>query len=110
MAPKKSSTKKSPAKKVAKTETPATLAPEPEVVTTASKKAAKAAKTPKKEKAPREELCVFALRLTNAERAAIHQAAGPAKASRFARAILVAAARGDETAVREMLKGINPQK
>ena len=43
-------------------------------------------------KGMREELCVFAFRLTEAERDAIHKAAGPAKASKFARNLLVAAA------------------
>jgi len=57
-----------------------------------------------KAKAPREELCVFAFRLTEAERDAIHKAAGPAKASKFARNLLVAAARNDEAAVRVIMK------
>ena len=59
-----------------------------------------------KTKAPREELCVFAFRLTEAERDAIHKAAGPAKASKFARNLLVAAARKDETAVKAIMKEI----
>jgi len=50
-------------------------------------------------KAPREDLCVFAFRLTETERDAIHKAAGPAKASKFARSLLVAAATKDEAAV-----------
>jgi hypothetical protein len=57
-------------------------------------------------KAPREELCVFAFRLTEEERNAIHKAAGPAKAAKFARTLLVAAARNDETAVKAILKEI----
>ncbi len=57
-------------------------------------------------KAPREELCVFAFRLTEAERDAIHKAAGPAKASKFARAVLVAAATKDEAAVKALMKEI----
>ena len=56
--------------------------------------------------APREELCVFAFRLTEAERDAIHKAAGPAKASKFARAVLVAAATKDEAAVKALMKEI----
>ncbi len=57
-------------------------------------------------KAPREELCVFAFRLTEAERDAIHKAAGPAKASKFARNLLVAAANKDDAAVRAIMKEI----
>ena len=57
-------------------------------------------------KAPREELCVFAFRLTEAERDAIHKAAGPAKASKFARNLLVAAATKDEAAVRAIMKEV----
>ena len=76
----------------------------------ARKPAAKAtAATPPaepKEKAPREELCVFAFRLTPAERDAIHKAAGPAKASKFVRTLAVAAARNDEATVKAILKGI----
>jgi hypothetical protein len=55
---------------------------------------------------PREELCVFAFRLTEAERDAIHKAAGPAKASKFARTLLVAAANKDEAAVKALMKEI----
>lgn len=57
-------------------------------------------------KAPREELCVFAFRLTEAERDAIHKAAGPAKASKFARNLLVAAANKDDAAVKAIMKEI----
>ena len=57
-------------------------------------------------KAPREDLCVFAFRLTEAERDAIHKAAGPAKASKFARNLLVAAATKDEAAVKAIMKEI----
>jgi hypothetical protein len=59
-----------------------------------------------KAQAPREELCVFAFRLTEEERDAIHKAAGPAKASKFVRTLAVAAARNDEAAVKAILKGI----
>ena len=55
-------------------------------------------------KATREDLCVFAFRLTEEERDAIHKAAGPAKASKFARTLLVAAARNDEAAVKAIMK------
>ena len=57
-------------------------------------------------KTPREDLCVFAFRLTEAERDAIHKAAGPAKASKFARTLLVAAATKDNAAVRAIMKEI----
>ena len=60
-------------------------------------------------KAPREELCVFAFRLTEAERDAIHKAAGPAKASKFARSLLVAAATKDEAAVRAIMKEVQTE-
>lgn len=58
------------------------------------------------EKTEREALCVFAFRLTTEERDAIHKAAGPAKASKFARTLLVAAARSDEAGIKAILKGI----
>jgi hypothetical protein len=57
-----------------------------------------------KENAPREDLCVFAFRLAEEERDTIHKAAGPAKASKFARTLLVAAARNDEAAVKAIMK------
>jgi len=62
-----------------------------------------------KPKAPREKLCVFAFRLTEEERDTIHKAAGPAKASKFARTLLVAAARNDENAVKAVMKGIQTE-
>ena len=60
-------------------------------------------------KAPREELCVFAFRLTEDERNDIHKAAGPGKASKFARNLLVAAARKDDAAVRAIMKEIQTE-
>ncbi len=60
-------------------------------------------------KASREELCVFAFRLTEAERDAIHKAAGPAKASKFARNLLVAAANKDDAAVRAIMKEVQSE-
>ena len=57
----------------------------------------------------REHLCVFAFRPTEEERDAIHKAAGPAKASKFARTLLVAAARNDEAAVKGIMKGIQSE-
>jgi hypothetical protein len=55
-------------------------------------------------KTSREDLCVFAFRLTAEERDLIHKAAGPAKASKFVRTIAVAAARNDEATVRAIMK------
>lgn len=59
--------------------------------------------------AKREDLCVFAFRLTAEERDAIHKAAGPAKASKFVRTLAVAAARNDEDAVRAIMKGMQAE-
>jgi hypothetical protein len=70
--------------------------------------AAKAPETPKA-KASRENLCVFAFRLTAEERNAIHKAAGPAKASKFARTLLVAAARNDEAAVKAIMMAVQTE-
>ena len=49
-------------------------------------KPAKLAK-PKREKLPKEDLMVFAFRLTKTESAALHKAAGPANASHVMRAL-----------------------
>lgn len=68
-----------------------------------AKVAAKAQEKPEK-KTARDSLCVFAFRLTAEERAAIHKAAGPAMASKFARGLLVAAARNDEAGVKAIMK------
>jgi len=72
----------------------------------ARKPAAEAAPQEPKEKVTKENLCVFAFRLTPEERDAIHKAAGPAKASKFVRALAVAAARRDEAAVRTIMKEV----
>ena len=63
-------------------------------------------KAPKKAtaKAAKEELVVFAFRLTQKERDAIHATAGPAKASRFVRQVAIAFAKEDETAFKAVLK------
>src|SRR5436309_15552114 len=58
---------------------------------------------PKKQKAPKEPLVVFAFRLTEAQRDAIHKAAGPGKATRFVRSAALAAASGDRPAFEELL-------
>jgi len=68
-----------------------------------------AASTEQEKKAQREDLCVFAFRLTEEERNAIHKAAGPAKASKFARSLLVAAARNDEAAVKAIMKAVQTE-
>ena len=71
----------------------------------ASKKKAAAKKAPtKKATKPKEELVVFAFRLTEAERTKIHAAAGPANASRFIRHIAIAFADEDVKAFQAVLK------
>ena len=79
--------------------------------TTRARKPAAEKASPKtaEAKAPREELCVFAFRLTEAERIDIHKAAGPGKASKFARSLLVAAARKDDAAVRAIMKEVQTE-
>ena len=63
------------------------------------------AKSAKKQpKAKEEGLVVFAFRLTEAERDAIHKTAGPARASRFVRSIAVAAARDDVDAIKTLIR------
>jgi hypothetical protein len=47
--------------------------------------------------------------LSEAERNAIHKAAGPARASKFARTLLAAAARNDEVAVKAIMKAAKTQ-
>jgi hypothetical protein len=66
------------------------------------------AKEPKepKVKEPKENLVVFAFRLRAEERDAIHAAAGPAKASKYVRALTLAASRGDEKTVLEIVKAV----
>lgn len=72
--------------------------------TATTKKKATAAKTPKPAKAKNEDLVVFAFRLTAKERDAIHKTAGPAKASRFVRAVAAAFAAQDDAAFRTVVK------
>ncbi len=90
---KSKSTKKAATPKTRKAEKPAKAAPEAVVH-----------EEPKKEKFA--DLCVFAFRLTEEERDAIHKAAGPAKASKFVRSLAVAAARNDEAAVKAIMKAV----
>ena len=59
--------------------------------------------TPKKEKAPKEPMVVFAFRLTKAQRDLIHKAAGPAKGTKFVRAAAIAAANLDRPAFDQLL-------
>ena len=47
---------------------------------------------------PKEDLVVFALRMTAAERSRLHETAGPRGAARLARAVLIAAANEDDAA------------
>jgi len=68
---------------------------------------AREARPPKAKDADGEEdLVVFAFRLSAEERELIHKAAGPAKASRFVRALTVAAACHDEAAIKLLLQSV----
>lgn len=60
--------------------------------------------TPKRSAKPKEDLVVFAFRLTEAERTKIHKTAGPAKASKFIRQVASAFANEDEATFRAVLK------
>ena len=68
----------------------------------------KPAATAGHERVEKDDLCVFAIRLSIAERDLIHRAAGPGKASRYVRALAVAAAGGDEAGVLRLLGGPAP--
>ena len=67
-----------------------------------AKRTTKSEKPPKapREKKPKEDLVVFAIRLTKAERDKIHETAGPAGATRFIRAVAAAFANEDEAGFR----------
>ena len=52
-------------------------------------------KAPRAPKVAAGDLCTFAIRIPRAEAAAIHKAAGPGKATSWARAVLAAAAKGE---------------
>ena len=71
---------------------------------TASGQPKRASRTKKIAKATRDELVVFAIRLPKVDRDIIHVAAGPQKASEFAREVLVAAATNDLPAMKKILK------
>ena len=58
----------------------------------------------KREPKPKEDLCVFALRMTPDERDRLHASTGPARATRFARAVLIAFANGDDVTFRRLVK------
>ena len=64
---------------------------------------------PKTERAPKEDLVVFAFRLTPAERDAIHKAAGPAKASKYVRALTRAASVGDLDLVTRIVEAVRKE-
>ena len=78
-------------------------APEPK----AAKKGTAKPKRPADEIMPKarasDPLVVFAFRLSEAEREEIHAAAGPARASRFVRAVALAAARRDVAQLQSIL-------
>jgi hypothetical protein len=69
-----------------------------------AKREPKKAPMPKRE--PEEDLVVFAFRLSPEEREVIHKAAGPARASKFVRAVAIAAACKDEAALRLLVQSI----
>lgn len=75
-----------------------------EGIAMAEKKVAKDKKAPKEKKPKETGLCVFALRMTEAERTALHKTAGPGNASQFAREVLVAAAKKDLKALEAIFK------
>ena len=93
-----SETKKQKAatQKASKTAKPADAKP------TSEAKVAKEPK-PKKDKAPKDPLVVFAIRLTEAERTAIHQAAGPRNDTQSVRSVALAAAREDDAAFQQAI-------
>jgi len=66
--------------------------------------AAKTAKATKGSKPPKEDLVVFAFRLTQAERDAIHKTAGPRNATRFVRRVAVAFAKENDKAFQTVLR------
>ena len=57
----------------------------------------------KREKLPAEDICVFAFRLSTADRDRIHQSAGSGKASGFVLAAALAAASGDLEAFKTVI-------
>ena len=63
----------------------------------------KAAKPPR-EKAPKEDLMTFALRMTKAESVALHKAAGPGRASRVMKTLAGAFVTGDRAVFESIVK------
>lgn len=61
-------------------------------------------------KAKDPDLKTFAFRLTKDESAAIHKAAGPGKASQFARSLLTAVATGDSKSLQQILEAVKTRK
>jgi hypothetical protein len=81
------------------------------IIAKRGKKARKESGNAKGNREPRErqeDLVVFAFRLSEEERDLIHKAAGPARASKFVRALAVAAACQDEAAIRLLLQSTTP--
>ena len=74
------------------------------MATTKNKKATSKKATTKKAVKPKEELVVFAFRLTEAERTKIHATAGPRNATQFVRRVAVAFAKEDESVFKAVLK------
>ncbi|MCH7779468.1 MAG: hypothetical protein IH848_01360 [Acidobacteria bacterium] len=73
--------------------------------TVSTKKAApKKATTKQKPAKPKEDLVVFAIRLTQAERDKIHATAGPRNATHFVRTVTAAFANEDVKAFQAVLK------
>ena len=91
------------AKKVARVSASETTPKTAAEVKPKGKVAAKPAKA-KREPKPKEDLCVFALRMTPDERDRLHAATGPARATRYARAVLIAFSNGDDVTFRRLVK------
>ena len=71
---------------------------------TTKKATPKKATTKQKAAKPKEDLVVFAIRLTKAERDKIHATAGPRNATHFVRTVAAAFANEDEGAFKASLK------
>jgi hypothetical protein len=69
------------------------------------KMAARAESPAKNKREPIEDAVVFAFRLSAADRTRIHEAAGPAKATKFVRGAALAAAMGDLEAFKALVAG-----
>jgi len=82
---------------------------------TTKKAAAKATPEAKAAKPPREKkekvaLRTFAIRITDAELAAIHKAAGPRNATKYMTLVAAAFAAGDEAAFKAVVKAAREQR